>query len=1223
MQRHTEPTPSLSQALEKIQAIGQHVNETKRLVDRIAELLVVQGHLANSLPHDQEKVFGAGILYAPHRRLIREGELKVRGKSLLGSDKSRKYYLLNDLLLWTNASHKYKSHMMLLYAQVNEAASPVEEHPLAFEITKFQLSTDSGEARMQQMEKYLLYAASNAERNAWVKDIGIAIQEATALQAAAAPLSAAGVSSSGSTGGANGTNLAVPHAGDRVRRASEGVMQGVFAELHSVAGNKQSTPAGKQRGGSSTIDEEGLHTPSMPPPPPAELSASVFSSSDGAGASPPRGNHRSSQSHMTPLPNGGGLLALPTTANATAASGTPSAPASGRNSPAPPAAASTTEPSPPPTPTPATPPPIAKRPSLSRPGSIKHTKSPSTPSAPTSASATGGSHSRHGSMGAHTAAAASAAGTSSGSHSRQQSTSTLHTRQASMGRHTAKQPSAHALAIAADASDNAASRSHSKNPSASTPVAPAEDLTADSTVAASSSRPSTPPPAAAAVAVTPSSSPGPQSNGDTPSSAHSRSASLAANAHSRSSSRSHFSASSVVSPVISAVVNGAHYDHSANQQASNPTLPSMPPPLSAEEAAAFEGAPAAAAPAAAAPAAAASAPPVPPRPLHIRHSSGSSSEATITVHSTHGGAEELKDASGSSEAPSPLESEWATASACMAAMTRNDVTALKMLKTPTPNVKAALECLAVLLLAAPAAAPVAQTPRGAAAAAIAQKKSAALPEKTDDWAQLQSLWVKVTFLKSITEFNERRPATPVPEALERRLRKLTADPTMSVEAVSKASPAAGVLWRWVLSYCHLFGMGGPGPNAGVGAAPKPAGLSSSASVSALKAPRASMPPAAAAASAGRPASARPSHTRSHSAGGGKRIILPLNEASIAAALADAEAASAASSAPSSKIPVTPRSAAAASKAAPGSAPGVGARAISITPHRAAAGAAGAAPGSATARPLSAAGKPGTAPPLPPRRVSQSAHMSKEEVASILAGARSATASPAGTPRGSFSSPAGGSATARSASSSASGPGSAPSKVASRLAAPSSGGGGLLKSAKPLSMASPGGAGAPMSPAPGSAGSRPGSAAGTPITIKRTPSAAALALTTPPSSSAAAAAPSSSSSSLSKVSPTVPRAADAARHTPGGGRVKIFSEKTDYSKVTSKVPSADVTGVAPPKPGVPRTAASAGAGAGAGAGGVSKKLDMNAAGSAAAPAKKPASNSAAGAPVKKAASSESH
>ena len=197
LQRHTGAgaPAQLGAALAKIQDIGQHVNETKRLVDRVADLLGVQIKLASSLPHDQDSAFGiGGSLYAPHRRLVREGALEKRGRSLLASDKSRRYYLFNDLLLWTNSHDRYKNHVMLLYAQVADAAPDKEQAELAFELTRYALvantvadpapasAAPAMHMHMQQLETILLYCANAAERKAWVKDIGIAIQEAVSFQ---------------------------------------------------------------------------------------------------------------------------------------------------------------------------------------------------------------------------------------------------------------------------------------------------------------------------------------------------------------------------------------------------------------------------------------------------------------------------------------------------------------------------------------------------------------------------------------------------------------------------------------------------------------------------------------------------------------------------------------------------------------------------------------------------------------------------------------------------------------------------------------------------------------------------------------------------------------------------------------------------------------------------------------------------------------------------------
>jgi hypothetical protein len=156
-----------------------------------------------------------------------------------------------------------------------------------------------------------------------------------------------------------------------------------------------------------------------------------------------------------------------------------------------------------------------------------------------------------------------------------------------------------------------------------------------------------------------------------------------------------------------------------------------------------------------------------------------------------------------------MESEWRVSSDAMASLSRNDITALKMLKPPTPNVRAAMECLgAVVLAGSPAlsgaaagGASGAQTPRGASAASAAAAAKTKSLHPTDDWAALHSLLVKPNFLSLLKDFNERSPA--VPEKLCARVQTLQQAAGMSVEAVHKASPAAAVLWRWLISYWRL------------------------------------------------------------------------------------------------------------------------------------------------------------------------------------------------------------------------------------------------------------------------------------------------------------------------------------------------------------------------------------------------------------------------------------
>jgi len=424
-------------------------------------------------------------------------------------------------------------------------------------------------------------------------------------------------------------------------------------------------------------------------------------------------------------------------------------------------------------------------------------------------------------------------------------------------------------------------------------------------------------------------------------------------------------------------------------------------------------------------------------------------------------------------------------------MSRGDVTALKMIKTPTPNVRAAMECLGALMLDANASssAPPPTTPRGAApsaAASAALKKS--LHPQTDDWAALQSLWVKPNFLTLLRDFNERAP--PVPERVAHRVATLTRDEKMSPAAVKVASSAAGVLWTWLLSYVRM--KAATGGDAAATIRPGTASAPSSA------AGKAASRPAPASAETERPATARPHHARVPSA---KRLSLSSLSSGVSSSLAPSAAPAAAAVSPS-KIPSTPRTLAKSASVAE-----VGGH------HRAAstlqAGSRTAIPvvspaGATTSRPSTAsrAGAAGpeasaTSPPIK-RRLSASSHtMAREELDAMAAMSRAAGAGPAPASR---------------------------TSLASSLSP--------LKSAKPVSTASPAG----------------GSPASRPATARKS-----LAPGSGPSSSAASSASAGEAPKTPRSS--IPKASDAAKYVPGGGGVKIFSEKVDFSKVKSKVPGA--------------------------------------------------------------------
>jgi hypothetical protein len=166
----------------KIAEIAVHINETKRLVDRVADLLAIQARLAGSLPSDVD-LFIAGSLYSPHRRLVREGDLISK------KEKKRKHYLFNDCLLWTNSHEKYKSHIAMRNVEVGQVdAVDGQDFSTAFQLTTHIPTIDG----FKVGEKIVLFCSSTYEKDGWLKDLEAAIDEAE--EAASAHASANGLS---------------------------------------------------------------------------------------------------------------------------------------------------------------------------------------------------------------------------------------------------------------------------------------------------------------------------------------------------------------------------------------------------------------------------------------------------------------------------------------------------------------------------------------------------------------------------------------------------------------------------------------------------------------------------------------------------------------------------------------------------------------------------------------------------------------------------------------------------------------------------------------------------------------------------------------------------------------------------------------------------------------------------------------------------------------------
>ena len=100
-----EDAALLDDALAKIVAVAQKVNEAKREAERVSALLAIAQRVAHV---DAAFPAAVGGVNAEHRRLVREGVLYK--KSTFGK-KARAVYLFNDALLWCTSNHKYKGHV--------------------------------------------------------------------------------------------------------------------------------------------------------------------------------------------------------------------------------------------------------------------------------------------------------------------------------------------------------------------------------------------------------------------------------------------------------------------------------------------------------------------------------------------------------------------------------------------------------------------------------------------------------------------------------------------------------------------------------------------------------------------------------------------------------------------------------------------------------------------------------------------------------------------------------------------------------------------------------------------------------------------------------------------------------------------------------------------------------------------------------------------------------
>lgn len=158
------------EAVQKMKEIGQFINENKRNSEKQDKLLELQSRLQGD---------DTLALVTPHRHLIREGEmLKL---STFNFRRARKFFLFNDLLLWTTTSYKVRGYIDLAPCQVYAPgitlgglgsgaviSTGMESH--------MNVLQGGFEIIHPRHNSVICYCANDDERRSWVHDIVTAIK---------------------------------------------------------------------------------------------------------------------------------------------------------------------------------------------------------------------------------------------------------------------------------------------------------------------------------------------------------------------------------------------------------------------------------------------------------------------------------------------------------------------------------------------------------------------------------------------------------------------------------------------------------------------------------------------------------------------------------------------------------------------------------------------------------------------------------------------------------------------------------------------------------------------------------------------------------------------------------------------------------------------------------------------------------------------------------------
>eukprot|EP00808_Paulinella_micropora_P015728 g73573.t1 len=147
LRNSTEPAVdewvNIDQALSKLGEVASDINEAKREMEARTALLNIQNRITNL------QQGGLGTLVAPHRRLVREQTLQCSDHARSGKKKRRVFLLFNDLLLWTSNANKYKGHVRLASAKLEEFPERNKDLRVHSQGAYLDLHFDSAPARME------------------------------------------------------------------------------------------------------------------------------------------------------------------------------------------------------------------------------------------------------------------------------------------------------------------------------------------------------------------------------------------------------------------------------------------------------------------------------------------------------------------------------------------------------------------------------------------------------------------------------------------------------------------------------------------------------------------------------------------------------------------------------------------------------------------------------------------------------------------------------------------------------------------------------------------------------------------------------------------------------------------------------------------------------------------------------------------------------------------